>query len=237
MHSPKHIEWTPEKASRFWAWQSQKSDDYFTNRFGGQIVARLRHHIRSARSVLDLGCGLGFLLPHLCRAGFETTGADTSREAVEISQRRAAGIPGFQGAMDIASLVESGRKFDAVLCIEVIEHLTDPELSELFQLAHHVLGQGGTAVFTTPNRENLALSEVFCAECGTISHRWQHMRTWDEDTLRGALQGGGFSSIETFTTNFALSARRAPITWTKRIVKRMIGRDLMDPHLVAVARV
>src|SRR5215467_12861704 len=79
-------------------------------------------------SVLDVGCGGGLIAEPLARMGARVTGLDPAVENIEAARCHAAG----QG-LDIAyragrveELLVEGLAFDAVVCLEVVEHVPDP---------------------------------------------------------------------------------------------------------------
>jgi 2-polyprenyl-3-methyl-5-hydroxy-6-metoxy-1,4-benzoquinol methylase len=85
-------------------------------------VARLR-----PRSVLDVGCGEGYMLDALARAGqgAELTGVELDAHAVAQARARLGSRARIEQA-DARQLGDDGRRFDVVLMLEVLEHLGDP---------------------------------------------------------------------------------------------------------------
>lgn len=79
-------------------------------------------------SVLDIGCGGGLLSEPLTRLGASVTGIDFGERNIEIA-RQHAGQMGLAIEYRVATaeaLVAEGQHFDAVLNLEVIEHVVDP---------------------------------------------------------------------------------------------------------------
>lgn len=103
--------------------------------------------------VLDVGCGGGILAEALHRAGARVTGIDLSGLSLEVARRHAE-----RGRLDIdyrliaaEDLVhgEAGS-FDAVTCMEMLEHVPHPE--RVIAACARLLKPGGVAFFSTINR-------------------------------------------------------------------------------------
>jgi len=232
------MEWTPERIKRFWDWQSQFPDQYFTVQFGRHIASHFQPHL-AGRSVLDLGCGTGGLLPHLCAVASTATGADLSNASVAAANAHCRGVARFGGAYTIDALDKAGSHFDAILSIEVIEHLDDAALESLLATAHGLLAPGGQFIVTTPNDEDLTKSYIYSPATDEVLHRWQHMRSWNEHTLPARLTAAGFSVDKTYTLDFAMEGdtRDARVRRLLRGIDRLRGRPApQQPHLVCIAK-
>jgi SAM-dependent methyltransferase len=90
---------------------------------------------------LDLGCGIGHSYELL--APRETVGVDIDATALEGQDRETH-------AADMRALPFGDASFDAVLSVQSIEHVPDPE--RVLAEVRRVLALGGVAVFVTPNR-------------------------------------------------------------------------------------
>lgn len=112
-----------------------------------------------ARSVLDLGCGNGALTSAFVHEGFEMTGMDVSKSGIAVATRSFPGIPFEHAEMETPLASRLRQTFDAVIAVEVIEHLLLPRL--LFERAKEALRPGGVFIVTTPYHgflKNLALA-------------------------------------------------------------------------------
>ncbi len=136
----------------------------------------LRHlDISPPARVLDVGCGWGTTLEALERAGYCVTGADISRRALKQLDRPGRDLVEIDLTQPLPAN-EVGR-YDAVLALDVIEHLDDDRaaVGRLGELAR----AGGYVVVSVPARPDL-FSE-FDAIQG-------HRRRYTPDTLTSAFQ-------------------------------------------------
>lgn len=168
--------------------------------------ARLRHFAGAVPDwhgldVLDLGCAGGFMAEAVAKRGARVTGIDPAHEAVAAARAHAIG-EGLDIAYDEGSgeaLPYADASFDAVVCVDVLEHVADLDavLSEIAR----VLRPGGWFLFDTINRSWLArLVVVLIAERFLrILPRGTHdpAKFVDAAALRAALGGRGFQ-VETF---------------------------------------
>ena len=126
----------------------------------------------SGKRVLEVGCGNGFLLPFLSELGAEFVGIDIAHTAL-------AQVPKQNGSNGHAVLADAGRlpfansSFDILICMEVLEHSTDPELlvSECFR----VIRPSGKVVFSCPNYLNFHMLPKVLANIGVALAR-RYMR-------------------------------------------------------------
>ena len=235
---PEHrIEWDDTKVSRLWNYYSRTapySDIYFSKVFGDRILKRSGVAFHERISVLDFGCGPGFIWEHIQQLGirWNYTGLDFSADSVRKLDERAAGHPQFKGSVHVRQLPTEfpDNHFDAVLLLEVVEHLRDEHLSGTLREIWRVLRPGGVVVITTPNDEDLALATKFCPECGAIFHEWQHVRSWSASTLSGYLQSRGFSLQ--FATPIDFSEYGVLGTVVAKARRLVTGR-YKRPHLIA----
>ena len=236
MEEPIALEWTDEKVAQFWNWQGRFAQTYFTFQFGAQIASQLRRPLAGRTTVLDYGCGPGFLIPHLVRLGKKITATDFSVNAIAAANAAFKDLAGFHGAKVVADLLNTEARFDAAVSIEVIEHLNDAHLESFFENLRRLLRPEGTAIITTPNEEDLNLSMVYCADSNRVFHRWQHVRSWSAEGLATAMTAHGFVVETTYTTDFSKARFGDPVGAAKRLVKAALGRPEKRPHLVCIGR-
>lgn len=231
---PTTLVWDETTLSRFWAFHSQFSENYFSHQKGRSLVAYAKRQLPDAATVLDYGCGPGHLLPHLLDAGFVVQGADITRDTIG-SAVSLNGRKNFLGFATIDELLAEGRQFDAIFLIEVVEHLDDHWLATSLNQVHALLNKGGILIVTTPNEENLEDNMVYCPASNTIFHRWQHMRSWSGLTLAAALTAHGFRDVRTETRTFD-GGKPSTVSYLRYLTSRIVTRFRKAQSLIAVAR-
>lgn len=243
MKDHKLLVWTPEMISNFWDYESRFPENYFAYGRGPEIVRRLRPYLPPGRSILDYGCGPGYLIEHLLKLDVQVAGTDTSEESIRKVREKYGSHPGFINAFNREQLAASGQHFDIVIVLEVIEHLYDEALRGLLDDVRQLLKPGGTVIFTTPNEEQLEKHYILCPVTNELFHRWQHVRNWSKDELRNYLECHGFTVENCFSTNFNLSFHTSgsnrPLLkkWLvlRKKIKHIFKPDKKPPHLVAIA--
>lgn len=86
----------------------------------------LRHYLRDCTSVLDVGCGTNSALQHVSLS-IRKEGIDAYQKSIVISKKKH--IHDHYTVGDVRKLLSyyPPKSFDAVLCIDVIEHLSQRE--------------------------------------------------------------------------------------------------------------
>ncbi|MFQ6551549.1 bifunctional 2-polyprenyl-6-hydroxyphenol methylase/3-demethylubiquinol 3-O-methyltransferase UbiG [Aestuariibius insulae] len=117
------------------------------------------------KTVLDLGCAGGFLAEALHDRGAKVTGIDPATEAIAAARAHAE-----ETGKDIRYDTGVGEDlpyddaiFDAVACVDVLEHVSD--LHQVLAEVHRVLKPGGLFFYDTINRNPLSrLAVITVAE-------------------------------------------------------------------------
>ena len=103
--------------------------------------------------VLDVGCGGGILSESMAEKGAEITGIDLGEKALKVAQLHQL-ESGTQvdyrliSAEDLAT--QQPASFDVVTCMEMLEHVPDPEA--VVRACAQLVKPGGSVFFSTINR-------------------------------------------------------------------------------------
>jgi len=109
------------------------------------IDGLLDRHLRPQLRVLDLGCGTGLMLRRLEERGCRAVGVDMRPEGLRQLRHTSPGSSTVQA--DATRLPFAGDSFDALLLLDIVEHVDD---RALLAEVRRVLRPGGVAVLTVP---------------------------------------------------------------------------------------
>ena len=154
-------------------------------------------------AVLDLGCGGGLLSEPLGRLGARVLGIDASVRNVEVARQHLRRDPDLAGrveyeAVTAETLLAAGRRFDAVVCSEVIEHVVDPP--EFCRVIGGLTRKGGAAVLSTMNRTPASYAAAIVAAEYVLqlvpagTHEWNKFVTPEE--LAMMMEDAGFGAMD-----------------------------------------
>lgn len=102
--------------------------------------------------LLDIGCGGGLLCEPMARLGARVTGIDATERSVEIARLHAEdqGLAIDYRFTTAEAVLTGGERFDAVLNMEVVEHVADPDV--FLKTSANLVRPGGLMVLATMNR-------------------------------------------------------------------------------------
>ena len=112
----------------------------------------------SGLRILDIGCGGGILSEPLARLGASMVGADPSEANIEVARsarRQEAASRSIIATTTAEDLADAGERFDIVLAMEVVEHVTD--VDDFVRRCGEMVKPGGMMIAAThqPHHEEL----------------------------------------------------------------------------------
>ena len=119
---------------------------------------RERTTLRGAR-MLDVGCGAGLLSEALAREGAHVTAIDLGPDLIKIAKLHTleSGVEVDYRLTSVEALAEeSPGSFDAIVCMEMLEHVPDP--SAIIAACATLLKPGGRLFLSTLNRTPAAFA-------------------------------------------------------------------------------
>ena len=121
--------------------------DAESQRRGEAVLERLRSLELASPSILEVGCGAGWLSGQLARLG-SVTGVDLADEVIARARSRFPTVSFYAG--DVMTLPLPAHAFDATVCLETLSHVAD-QRGFLGRIAE-LLKVGGYLLLTTQNR-------------------------------------------------------------------------------------
>lgn len=229
----KEMEWTKEQIKAFWDYQSQFKENYFTHRYEKSLLDVIGEECAQGGKILDFAAGAGTIIEKLLSRGFQVAATDTSPDSVNSINRKYTGREGFIGAYVSDDDEYKDEKYDFILFFEIIEHLRRKEIAGILSELRQHLKPGGKIFITTPNNEDLEVEKVFCPHCSHTFHRWQHLQSFDTESLKACLVDNGLCPSKIVTTDFSLANLGTLQTCVMRLRYFLGVRKY--PHLYALA--
>lgn len=196
-------------------------------------LIRLAEKHSHGRSLLNIGCGDGYLERSAQQRNWSVVSVDP--DAKSVAALKARGIDARCGRIE--SLPVESDSLDVVLCTEVLEHLTPESLEAGLAEIRRVLKPAGLLIGTVPYRENLVENEVFCPDCRKTFHRWGHHQSFDEARL-ASLLGTHFevrSVRPRYFPTWSMYNWKARLLWSARYAFALFGNYGRDANLLFMA--
>ena len=170
-------------------WALANFDASNQERFG-TIAAKIPSDVQT---LLDVGCGNGLFLKSISGVNNRTferlCGSDRSSAALALVQ-------GEKVQADIELLPFSNNEFDAVSCLEVLEHLPQSSyisaINEISRIADKYI------ILSVPFEENLPLCLVKCQMCYCHFNPYYHLRSFNHKIIHSLFEEKGFRCQEVF---------------------------------------
>lgn len=138
--------------------------------------------------VLDIGCGMGFLLMALDKSGYSNArGIDIDSGQVTSCQKK--GLKVEQVEDTVAFLSQNENTFDCITAFDVVEHIPPNEQIKFIKAVNLALKKGGRFVCSVPNASSILGNRNRYID-------YTHWVTFTEISLDFVLYNGGFNKIE-----------------------------------------
>lgn len=147
------------------------------------ILWALGRYFAGARSMLEVGCGTGFVLAGVRRAHPEMrlVGAELFEAGLEVAAGR---VPDAEFHQVDARDVSFRDEFDVVGAFDVLEHIAEDELA--LRRMRDALRPGGGLLVTAPQHPSL---------WSAVDEYSQHVRRYGRRDLLTKIRGAGFEVV------------------------------------------
>jgi 2-polyprenyl-3-methyl-5-hydroxy-6-metoxy-1,4-benzoquinol methylase len=183
----------------------------------GYVLQLLDLH--TGASLVELGCGSGWMTRLAARQGVHAEGYDIAPEMIEIAREEAEreGLDVHFEAGDYEQL-DLGRRFDACLIYDALHHSGRPEL--VLAAAHGALKPGGRLLLAEPNWKQRYQGRPATEEYGTTELGYSARR------LKHLLRAQGFTDIRRFHNNRKRLFTNTPADTAAHLAEPLVYRLL-----------
>lgn len=207
-------------------------DQLFQQRLEKEIVHNFSKYVPHNSRILDIGCGNGDFLKVSTDLGYDTTGVDISKEAVDYcvkSGYKAELMSDFEG-------VE--KTFDVITMWDVIEHVQNP--MELVNFAKKYLKEGGVIVIKTPLHKQFSfwLVKSFPFLSRSVLQIPAHIQFYSDKSMKNLLENMDFEILNFSHVKNMRKMKKVNrfSRWVKRLIKLIIIRFSGDTNIYLYAR-
>ncbi|MEQ9039815.1 MAG: bifunctional 2-polyprenyl-6-hydroxyphenol methylase/3-demethylubiquinol 3-O-methyltransferase UbiG [Silicimonas sp.] len=193
--------------------------DYITSQIAAEFDRDLSDPLPfKGLRILDIGCGGGLLSEPMARLGADVVGADAAERNIPVASvhAREQGLAIDYRHTTAEALAAAAERFDAVLNMEVVEHVADP-LAYL-TACHDLLKPGGLMTCSTINRNPKSFMMAIVGAEHVMrwlpkgTHEWSKFITPEE--LYDLLRKAGLDPVD--RKGFVFN----PVSWSWRLSDR-----------------
>jgi 2-polyprenyl-3-methyl-5-hydroxy-6-metoxy-1,4-benzoquinol methylase len=131
-------------------WKGWHLDFAFSEEDGWYFAKEFGAIARTGKKILEIGFGSGSFLAWAKQQGAEVYGVELQNEIVEAAKKH-----GFIAVDNIDELMAyRGDGFDAIVAIDVLEHLSSESMSALFRSCEKLLKPSGVLIARVPNGDS-----------------------------------------------------------------------------------
>ena len=166
-------------------------------------------HYKKSGKLLDIGCGLGYLIEQAGKEGWEAMGLEISDYAVKVCLDKKLEV--LKGQVE--KLGSFSSSFDVIVAQDVLEHVFSPE--NFLNRINKLLKNNGLLVLEVPNNSSL--------RANLLGKEWReyippvHLNFFDKNNLSQILENHGFEIKKIYSEiSITIGLRETLRRWTKK---------------------
>lgn len=174
-------------------------------------------------SILDLGIGQGFFEELIANKpnGYKFYGIDISPYSIQRAKKL------FSGDFIVGDVLKidkhfKGKRFDTIVALELLEHISVSKLFDLYNKIHNILKKNGKLIISVPINEHLEKMSI---------NPSAHVRDYSPEILEAELMINGFQ-VEQKYFLFAFEKHY----FIKKILVKLLPKRWQPNSLIIVAR-
>jgi 2-polyprenyl-3-methyl-5-hydroxy-6-metoxy-1,4-benzoquinol methylase len=183
----------------------------------GYVVQLL--DLRPGMSLVELGCGPGWMTRFAARHGLEAAGYDIAPKMIEIA-RDVAKAEGVEATFEVGDYetLDLGRRFDTALVYDAVHHT--PRADLVFAAAHRALKPRGRLLIAEPNWKHRYQGREAAEQFGATELGYTPRK------LKRLLREAGFDHIERFHNNRKRLYGNTPKDFLSHLAEPLVYRAL-----------
>lgn len=150
------------KKNNPWKYLSNKEEMYYG------LFKAIRGLRQKNLSILDVGCGLGYVSYALHKMRHNVTGLDISNEAITLAKEKYGDYFVCEDFFKIGK--NNNKKYDVICMLELIEHVENPSL--FIKHAMSLLNESGILIITTPNKSFYPRESIWETDAPPVHITW-----------------------------------------------------------------
>jgi 2-polyprenyl-3-methyl-5-hydroxy-6-metoxy-1,4-benzoquinol methylase len=166
----------------------------------------------NSKTVLEIGCGMGYFLKNLSENGYECVGVEPSSFASNYA-REEFGLNVITGLLDKDTF--DTNKFDIIVIFDVVEHINN--IDNLFDLVTHYLAKDGSVIILTGNSNSLYAR--ICKGKWLYYYSWEHVSFFNRKSTKYLFDKHNLELTEFSRTSNDMSLKSNTIIFVKTIVQ------------------
>jgi len=190
----------------------QFSDAYYAS-MARSYKPFLKHFPPAPARILDVGCGAGFLLNALMKAGYTAEGIDADPGQVDLAHKQGLPVQRIAVPDVLPYLLSRAGEFDAVTLIDVLEHVPRDSQIDLLSGIRTALKPSGRLVCQVPNALWPLASYARYID-------WTHHFLFTRESLSFVLENAGFQVERVVRGHDRVSPVRNPVVNAAMAVTR-----------------
>jgi len=151
--------------------------------------------LKDGRRLMEIGCGSGVLLDIASKKGWQADALELSAELASLAAGRSP--KSTIRVVNVLACTSEDPVYDAVMAVDVLEHVTDPHL--MLKNCHQMLKPGGLILIQTPNTKSLR-RRLQGTDWDMLDPD-QHLQLFSREGLTSSLAGNGFEVVRIRTVS------------------------------------
>lgn len=200
------------------------------------LLKIIKRHTNTNDLICEVGLGSGLMVRELARKNRQVIGVDICKNYIKQLQSNKAFVEIDLRHGNICQLNTICNSLNAVVSIDVIEHLTHDQLKEAFNAVYDALLPEGKWFINVPCDENLKINEIYCPHCYKTFHRVGHKQSFTPERLENLLTETGFQPILIKRHYFANFQLPVFLMWTYRMLARIYFQHTASIFAIGVKR-